>query len=267
MYKQGFGVNSVLFYRYIFAVLIYGIWLKFFKKTNFKLTIKEFVFLFLFGIIFSMSSIFLFEAFQFIDSGLACTILFAYPIFVALISRIFYSEALPKTILVALFMTLSGIILLYQGGGNLNLKGVIFVFLSALSYAVYLVGVKYSKTLKHIKPDKLTFYVMLFGLSVYVWNLRFATLLQPLNNPFMVLCALGLALFPTIISLETISYAIKFIGPTKTAILGALEPLTAIFFGVLCFGESITYKVFVGIVLILSGVIIVIANPVFTKRA
>ena len=34
LYSAGVGVNSVLFYRYAFAVLIYGIWLKFVKKTS-----------------------------------------------------------------------------------------------------------------------------------------------------------------------------------------------------------------------------------------
>ena len=43
MYKLGMSVNSVLFYRYLFAVIIYGLGLKFFKKTYFKITIKEFI--------------------------------------------------------------------------------------------------------------------------------------------------------------------------------------------------------------------------------
>ena len=121
-----------------------------------------------------------------------------------------------------------------------------------------MVGVKQAKTIKHIKPDKLTFYVMLFGLFVYIWNLKFCTQLQPINNFFMFGCALMLAIFPTIISLETITFAIKFIGATKTAIIGALEPLTALFFGIIFFKETITLKIILGVILILTGVILVI---------
>ena len=151
--------------------------------------------------------------------------------------------------------------MLYDGGtNNLNMKGVLLVFLSALSYAIYMVGIKHTSTIRHMKPDKLTFYVMLFGLSVYIWNLKFCTELQLLNNWFTVACALGLAIFPTIISLETITFGIKFIGATKTAIIGALEPLTALFFGVLFFGEALTFKIICGIGLILSGVIFVILH-------
>ncbi len=260
MFAQGFGVNSVLFYRYFFAIIIYGLWLKFYKKISFKISLKEFVILFIFGIIFSLSSVFLFGAFKYIASGLACTILFIYPLLVALISRIFFNEKLPKIIWLALFLTIIGIGLLYGGNNesNLNITGIVFVLLSAISYAIYMVGVKQAKTIKHIKPDKLTFYVMLFGLCVYIWNLKFCTQLQPINNFFMFGCALMLAIFPTIISLETITFAIKFIGATKTAIIGALEPLTALFFGIIFFKEIITLKIILGVILILTGVIFVI---------
>ena len=261
MFSQGIGVNSVLFYRYLFAVIVYGLWLNLYKHTSFKISLKELFILFVFGIIFSLSSVFLFGAFTYIPSGLACTILFAYPLIVALISRIIFKEHLPQIIWLALCFVILGITLLYGGNtSSLNIKGVILALLSALFYAIYMVGIKHTSTIRHIKPDKLTFYVMLFGLSVYIWNLKFCTELQQLNNWFSLVCAFGLAVFPTIISLETITFGIKLIGATKTAIIGALEPLTALFFGVLLFGETLTFKIFCGIGLILSGVIIVILH-------
>ena len=105
---------------------------------------------------------------------------------------------------------------------------------------------------------KMTFYVMLFGLIVYITNLNFCTQLQPLTSPHLWLYAFGLALFPTIISIETINVAIKLIGSTTTAILGSLEPLTALFFGVVIFHEQLTVKIMIGIVAILCGVILII---------
>lgn len=262
MYKNGFGVNSVLFYRYFFAVLIYGVWLTVIKKVSLKLTIKEAVIIFALAIAFSLSSLFLFDAFNYIDSGLACTILFSYPLIVALISKIFFNEKLPKIIWGSLFIILCGIYMLYGGkpNGTINTQGIIFVLISAFLYSVYMVGVKQIKAIKHIKYDKLTFFIMLFGLSVYIFNLNFCTKLQPLNSYFTLFCAVMLALFPTIISLETINIAIKRIGATKTAIIGALEPLTALFFGVLLFQETLTAKICLGIILIIFGVIVLITK-------
>ena len=107
---------------------------------------------------------------------------------------------------------------------------------------------------------RLSFYVMLFGLIVYIVNLKFCTTLQVLPNLKSWLFALGLALCPTIISLETITIAIQLIGSTNTAILGALEPLTAIFFGILFFNEQLTLRISIGVILILFGVFLIISR-------
>ena len=52
LYAAGIGINSVLFYRYALAVLIYGIWLKLIKKTSLKLEQNEVLPLFFLGILF-----------------------------------------------------------------------------------------------------------------------------------------------------------------------------------------------------------------------
>lgn len=265
MYEKGLSANSVLFYRYLFAVVIFGIWLKFFKKVSLKISKKEIFSLFALAILFALSSITLFEALNYIDSGIACTILFIYPIIVALLSVVFFKEKITKTVIFSILLTLSGIFLL-NGNGELNIKGVIFILLSALVYAIYIVLVKNMKTIKHIKFDILSFYVMLFGLSVFIWNSNFCTNLQPLTDWKTFGCAIALALFPTIISLETINIAIRLIGPTTSAILGALDPLTALFFGVLVFGEILTPKIVLGIFLILSGVILIILKNSFENK-
>lgn len=262
LYSAGVGVNSVLFYRYFFAVVIYGLWLKFVKKTSFKITLKEFFPLLILGIFFSLSSLTLFVAFRYIEAGIACTILFIYPVIVAILMAVFFKERITKTVVAAIFLTTSGILLLYKGkpGMDLNIHGIIIVLTSALLYALYIIGVKNIKAVKHIKSDKLCFYVMLFGLLVYVFNLKFCTQLQILDRPFLWLCTFALAIFPTIISIETINIAIKLIGSTTTAILGALEPLTAIFFGVLLFGEHLTPRICLGIFMILFGVFLIVTR-------
>lgn len=269
LYSAGVGVNSVLFYRYAFAVVIYGIWLKFFKKTSFAISLKEFFPLLFLALFFSLSSLTLFEAFKYIEAGIACTILFIYPVMVAVIMWLFFKEKLTGTVIFSILLTSAGIILLYKGkpgGAGLNIHGVCVVLLSALLYALYIVGVKNIKEIKHMKPDKLSFYVMLFGLLVYVYNLKFCTQLQILDSPMLWMYAVALALFPTIISLETITVAIKLIGSTTTAILGALEPLTAIFFGVVFFHEQLTIRICIGVALILCGVFLIVTRNVRKKR-
>ena len=151
LYAGGIGVNSVLFYRYAFAVLIYGFWLKFVKKIPLGISKKEFFPLLILGLFFSLSSLTLFQAFQYIEAGIACTILFIYPVLVAVIMAAFFKEKLTGKVVVAILLTSCGIGLLYNGkpGSTLNLHGVAIVFLSALLYALYIVGVKKIKIIQH----------------------------------------------------------------------------------------------------------------------
>ena len=244
------------------SVVIYFIWLKFFKKASLKISRQEIIPLFFLGIFFSLSSLTLFEAFHYIEAGIACTILFIYPVMVAIIMSIFFKEKVTKTVIFAILLTSIGIILLYKGKPDtaLSIKGILIVLTSALLYALYIVGVKNIKPVKAMNSARLSFYVMLFGLIVYIVNLKFCTTLQMLPNLKAWLFAIGLALFPTIISLETITIAIQLIGSTNTAILGALEPLTAIFFGIVFFHEQLTLRISIGIILILFGVFLIISR-------
>lgn len=261
LYGHNIGYNSVLFYRYALALVIYGFWLKFIKKTSLKINFKEGIVLFFLGLFFSLSSLTLFAAFNYIASGIACTILFIYPVIVAFIMWLFFKEKISKTVIFSIALVITGVFMLYGGKSSaLNIKGIILVISSAFLYALYIVGVKNIKIVKHLKSEKMSFYVMLFGLSVYVYNLDFCTKLQVLKSPYEWLLVLALAIIPTIVSLETICVSIKLVGSTTTAVLGALEPLTAVFFGVVLFNESLTIKIVLGILFVLSGVTLIVSR-------
>ena len=194
------------------------------------------------------------------DAGIASTILFIYPILVALIMTVFFKEKLLYSTVISLLLTTVGVVLLYHGNaaGTLNPVGVLMVFLSALSYAIYIVGVKNIHALKTLNSKKLIFYVMLFGSSIYIYNVIFNTKLFIITQPHLWINVLALSILPTIVSLIAMTISIKIIGSTAAAVLGALEPLTAIFFGVVVFHEQLTPRIIVGIITILFAVLMVI---------
>ncbi len=260
MYSRGFDANSVLFYRYIMAVVLFGLWANFVKKIPLNLHKDEFLPLFISGLMFAFSSVFLFMSYSYIDGGIASVILFVYPVFVALIMALGFKEKLSKSAIGAIGLVLVGIFLFYKGkdGQDLNLTGLLFVILSALSYAVYMVGIKKNSVLKKLNTVKLSFYVMLFGLTVFVWNLKFLTLLKPINEPFLWFDVLMLAILPTIVAIDTLNKAIKLIGPTLAAIVSSLEPISAMFLCVVFFHEQLTLKIVLGMLAILLGVLIIV---------
>ncbi len=261
LYSHGVGVNSTLFYRYIIAVIFLFLWIKI-KKHSFYITIRQGVKLFFLGILFSLSSLFLFMSYNYMDAGIASTILFIYPVIVAVIMMIFYHEKLTLQTFLSIICTLFGVFFLYTGkpNGHLDLFGVFLVFLSALSYAIYIVAVN-KTSLKYLQPEKLTFYVLLFGSLVYIVNTGFCTSIDIIPQCYLWINAFGLALLPTIVSIETMAVSIKLLGATPAAILGTLEPVTALFFGVIVFQEILTFKIICGIALILIAVIGVILKP------
>ncbi|MBS1372270.1 MAG: DMT family transporter [Lentisphaeria bacterium] len=266
LYREGLGADSVLFYRYSMAVALLGVMMKL-RKRSFALKRNEIIPLVLGGLVFAASSLFLFIAYRHMDAGIASTILFVYPVMVAVIMALFFKEKITPVTVFSILLALAGIGLLYKGGdgGPLSFTGIVLVMLSALSYAAYIVGVKKS-ALRGLPGDKLTFYALLFGLSIYFVRLKFCLDLQPVTSWSGWGNVIAIALLPTVISLICTAQAIRCIGATPTAILGALEPVTAVFFGVLVFGELLTFRLCVGIVTIIISVSLIIAGKPAAER-
>lgn len=260
LYKEGMSVDSVLFYRYGFAILILGILMKI-QGQSFALKKNEIFPLVVGGLLFSASSLLLFMSYKHMDAGIASTILFVYPLMVAVIMFLFLREKISLLTVFCILVALSGIGMLYKGDGGetLSLIGMLLVILSSLSYAIYIVGVNHS-TLKLMSTAKLTFYALLFGLSIYIVRSGFCTELQAIPSLPAWGNILAMAFLPTVISLICTAISIHSIGSTSTAIMGALEPVTALFFGVMIFGERLTPRLMLGILMILVAVTFIIVG-------
>lgn len=266
LYSAGMSVDTVLFYRYSLAVIVLGIMMKF-QKQSFAIKRVDVLPLCIMGLLFAFSSLFLFMSYNYMDAGIASTILFVYPVLVAIIMAVVFKEKVSPITMFSIALAFVGISMLCKspGGQTLSLVGITFVFLSSLSYAIYIVGVNRS-SLKDMPIAKLTFYVLLFGLSVYVVRLQFCTELQVIPTPMLWINAVSLAVFPTVISLVTMTKAIHYICSTPTAILGALEPVTALFFGVLVFGEQLTPRIILGILMVITAVTLIIGGKSLLKK-
>lgn len=260
LYEAGMNPDSVLFFRYLFAIPVLGIMLKA-RGRSFKLKKQEILPLIIMGLLVALSSLTLFQSYNYMEAGIASTLLFVYPIMVALIMAILFKEKLTIQTILCIMLALGGIGLLYKGGDGppLNLTGIMLVMVSALSYAIYIVSVNRPK-LKDIATLKLTFYVLLFGLSLFFVRVDFGQSLHVVDTWYLWGNLVALAIFPTAISFLCTTQAIQYIGSTPTAILGALEPLTAVFFGVTIFGESLTLRLSCGILMIILAVTLIIAG-------
>ena len=266
LYKAGMDPDSVLFFRYLFAIPLLGIMIKA-RGRSFKIQRKETFPLIIMGLLVALSSLTLFLSYNYMAAGIASTLLFVYPIMVALIMAMVFKEKLALQTIVCMLLALGGIGLLYKSedGSTLRLIGTLLVFASSLSYAIYIVGINQT-SLKNVATLKVTFYVLLFGLSLFVARLLYSGVLNTPDQWYLWANLLALAVFPTAISFLCTTGAIQYIGSTPTAILGALEPVTAIFFGIAVFGESLTVRESFGLVMIIVAVTFVIAGGNITSQ-
>lgn len=261
LYADGLNPESVLLLRYGLAVPMIALMI-ILRGRSFRVPKGSIAPLAGLGLCMAMSSLMLFIGYKYMAAGIASTILFVYPIIVALIMTLFYHEKLTVQTILCLLLATSGIVMLYNigNGETLSLKGTLIIIASSIAYAVYLVAVNH-KRIAGIATLTVTLYVLIGGSAIFGGILLCgpSELILP-SSWLMWLDALALSFVPTVISLICTTKAIQLIGSTPTAILGALEPVTAVVMGILLFNEGMTGREAFGIVLILVAVSFVIAG-------
>ncbi len=242
--NQGASIESILFFRYFFAVAILGMFLMF-SKQSFKINASQAKVLLALGLLFTSSSLLLFEAYNYIASGLATTLIFLYPVLVAII-MVFLRVVPSLPVWMAIAATFAGVIIMTQGsnGEAVNPLGVALSLGSALAYAFFIVIINRSKAIASISNSLLTFYALSIGAIVFMGKILMSH--TPITAGISSVAdwanIIGLAILPTIVSTATLAVATRNIGATKASVLGVFEPITAIMVGTLMFGEPLTAK-------------------------
>lgn len=254
--KANFSIDITLFYRFFFSALIVGTYL-IMKRQSIKVEVKQIPVLIILGILYGVSSDSLFLAYDYLSAGIASTLLFVYPLIVAIIMSIFFKEKISKSIIIAIAFVLSGIILLSfkDGSFEINFLGLSIVLISALAYSLYIITVNKSNV-RAIKGFTLTFYS--FVVTIIYYAIKIIINKDSIELPTIELGInfFSFALITTVISSLALVYAIKEIGSTATSILGAFEPVVAVAISVLIFGEEFSVNLALGIILIIIGVLI-----------
>ena len=257
-----FSVDTALFYRFLIAAILILGYLVFYQKESVKINLKEGFVLSVLGLFYALSAEFLFIAYDFLSPGIASTIFFIYPIMVALILGIFFREKITLATTISLVIVVVGVgILSIKDNFEINYIGLFVSLLGALMYALYMIIV--NKTKIKASGVKVSFYSMVFA------SLFFLVKTLVLGNSVAIpslKIGTHLALFSlitTALSVVSLVYAIKYIGSTPTAIMGAVEPVVAVMISVGLFDETLTFSLIAGVIIIISGVLI---DVVFNKK-
>ena len=262
---QGAAIESILFFRYAIAVLVLGCYLLI-RRGFVKLSMHQVGVLWALGVLYTVSSLLLFESYQYIASGLATTLVFLYPVIVALI-MVFLGVVPSWPVWLAIAATFGGVIMMTQGeaGHTIDPLGVILSIGSAISYSLFIVIINRNRKIADISNTLLTFATLCVGAIIFPVKMLLSdvTMMNGIEGVGSWFNLLGLAILPTIVSTATLALATRNIGATKASVLGVFEPITAMLVGTLMFGEPLTMSIIVGISIAIVAVTLMIS---LTKR-
>ncbi|MBY0340011.1 MAG: DMT family transporter [Rhodocyclaceae bacterium] len=208
------------------------------------------------------ASLFDFIGLQYISAGLERLVLAVYPTLTLLLSAAFFGEKLTGRKLAACAICYLGIGAAFMHDLNFAADdhaiwiGCGFVFASAVSYALYLLGT--GPMIAQVGAQRFTALAMLVSTAIMLGHFlavtRVAALAQPLQTHLLALC---MALFSTIIPVFALSSAIRRIGAPSSALIGSTGPLITILLGWWLLHEPVSIEQLGGMVLVAGGVMLI----------
>lgn len=269
IYTYNLSANLMLTLRFLMAsIILWGyIYLKR-DKIDYKVTRKQFGFLFLLGgIIYVATTAFYFTGVKFIPVSIHVMIFYTYPLIVNGFTVFVFKDKIPTKQIFAMFISFIGLILIaFNGIFTINYLGMSFSLFAALGYSIYLMTLNI-KALDQMNSLVLAAYTNTFSGLVFLLY-SFIKRDFYLNIPLPAWLAIGLmATISTAVAIIVLKKGIQLIGPAKASIIGTFEPLEGIILSVLFLKETLNFNQVIGIVLIILAIILVQSQKKSLKNA
>ena len=245
---------TIPFFRVFYVTIVLFFVLKI-KKIDLHLKKRDLLSVILTSIFGSgLTIIILNESYNYVDTGIATSLHFLYPLFVAILCCFFYGEKIKKKQILSLSFALIGIIC-FMSKGNGSLFGYFLAIASGLTYAFYLV--KMDKTgLVKMNVLKLSFYLALFTtIEIFTINLYMQEVvfkMDALSYGLLLVLALSSSFLATVL----LQKGVLLLGSTRASFICLLEPVTSMIVGILWLNEALTFNKGLGSLAIIISLII-----------
>lgn len=249
---------TIPFFRVFYVTIVLFFVLKI-KKIDFHLEKRDLLSVILTSIFGSgLTIIILNESYNHVDTGIATSLHFLYPLFVAILCCFFYGEKIKKKQILSLSFALVGIIC-FMSKGNGSLFGYFLAIASGLTYAFYLVKMDKSGLVK-MNALKLSFYLALFTtIEIFTMNLFMQDVvfkMDVLSYTLLLVLALSSSFLATVL----LQKGVLLLGSTRASFICLLEPVTSMIVGILWLNEALTFNKGLG------GLAIIISLIIFLKK-
>lgn len=249
---------TIPFFRVFYVTIVLFFVLKI-KKIDLHLEKRDLLSAILTSIFGSgLTIIILNESYNHVDTGIATSLHFLYPLFVAILCCFFYGEKIKKKQILSLSFALVGIIC-FMSKGNGSLFGYFLAIASGLTYAFYLVKMDKSRLVK-MNALKLSFYLALFTtIEIFTMNLFMQDVvfkMDALSYGLLLVLALSSSFLATVL----LQKGVLLLGSTRASFICLLEPVTSMIVGILWLNEAFTFNKGLG------GLAIIISLIIFLKK-
>lgn len=249
---------TIPFFRVFYVTIVLFFVLKI-KKIDLHLEKRDLLSVMLTSIFGSgLTIIILTESYNYVDTGIATSLHFLYPLFVAILCCFFYGEKIKKKQILSLSFALVGIIC-FMSKGNGSLFGYFLAIASGLTYAFYLVKMDKSGLVK-MNALKLSFYLALFTtIEIFTMNLFMQDVvfkMDVLSYTLLLVLALSSSFLATVL----LQKGVLLLGSTRASFICLLEPVTSMIVGTLWLNEALTLNKGLG------GLAIIISLIIFLRE-
>ena len=266
MVKLAYGYKidavSLLMLRMLFSLPVYLVIAILVKpEKQGAIQKSDYLWLVFFGFIgYYLASYFDFEGLNYIKAGLERIVLFVYPTLVLLISRLFLKTKISKIQILAILLTYLGVVIAFSGELDLSSEnlylGIGFIFLSALTYAMYLVGSGW--LIPKFGVLCFTAYAMIVStvcvMVHYALTCEFNLLDYPREVYFL---GIAMAILSTIIPSFMVSKSIALIGSSDFSIIASIGPISTILLAYIFLAEQLSIHQVFGTLIVIAGILLV----------
>ena len=253
--------SGFILLRVISAIILFSACYIVFVKE--KIYSKDLTLFFLCGIFgVTINQLLFFQGLNLTTPINAAIIMTTNPLLVIVISLIYLKEQITIKKTIGVFLGILGATILILNNGSLDfnnnyLKGNLFIFLNATSYALYLVLVK--PLIKKYNPVTVMMIVFLFG-SIFVipFGLKELMSVEWMVMPkIIILEVIFVLIFTTFFAYLLNSSALKKLNPTTVSTYIYLQPILASIFAILMHSDQINATKIVSITLVFFGIYLV----------
>ena len=256
----GFTSVQIVAIRITLAALVFSIVLFIRDRSGFRITLRDLpLFLGLgFGSILFFTVCY-FTAITIMPLSTAAILLYTSPIWIMLMSMLFFREKLNRIKLIALVLAFAGCVLVSGiSGEGITLIGLLIGLGSGIGYGLY--SILGTIALRRYSPYTVTTYTFLFA-AAGSWLVcgpadMISKFTAAADLPFLLFFCCLTALVTAVIPFLSYTLGLRTVEASRAGILATVEPMVATLIGILVFTEPLTLLSGLGILLILAAVVL-----------